>query len=198
MLRSAIGAVCAATVLLLSACGEKNEPVATATAPPENHQDGGTARDRPPAGAGHSDQERDEDFRLPPPGNDPCRAALGGGVPERRQNGPPPTVRVPARAWVAEAGLIRAMYPASGSNEPCRLGIAPVGRSRIYRPVIRILNPAIATSDLRYWCVETGLPPTAPRVVPARVLGRVDPAISRQLRSGRGCLRIPYAPERPR
>ena len=87
------------------------------------------------------------------------------------------------------------MYPASGSNEPCEIRVAEGPGGRI---VIRVLNPRIATSDLRYWCVEARLPLAAPDIAPARNLDRVDPGIRRQLRSGNGCFRVPYAPERPR
>jgi hypothetical protein len=87
------------------------------------------------------------------------------------------------------------MYPASGSNDPCALRIAAGPGGRV---VIRVLNPRIATSDLRYWCVETKLPLAAPDITPTRNLEGITPAVRRQLRSGRGCVRVPYAAERPR
>ena len=107
----------------------------------------------------------------------------------------PPTTIVPAKAWLVEDGTVRAMYPASGSNEPCSLRIAEGSGGRV---AIRVLNPEIATSDLRYWCVESRLPLAAPDIAPARNLAGVDPGIRRQLRSGQGCVRVPYEPERPR
>ena len=128
--------------------------------------------------------------RNQPPGSvtpdplDPCAAI---DTPE----GAPRTVTVKARAWFAAEGVVRAMYPASGSNEPCELRIAEGPGGRV---VVRVLNPRIATSDLRYWCVESRLPLAAPDIAPARNLDRVDPGIKRQLRSGRGCVRVPYAP----
>ena len=90
---------------------------------------------------------------------------------------------------------MRAMYPASGSNEPCELQITEGPGGRV---IVRVLNPAIATSDLRYWCVETRLPLAAPDIAPARNLDGIDPGVRRQLRSGNGCVRVPYARERPR
>lgn len=133
-------------------------------------------------------------FPPPPGGSGPCKDAPPPGAPGT-QNGPPPTVRMPAEVWATEGGVIRAMYPGSGSNEPCGLGIAAGSGGRV---VIRILNPAVATSDLRYWCVEARLPPAAPDLSPATSLKNVQPGIRRQLRSGRGCVRVPYGLERRR
>jgi hypothetical protein len=132
-------------------------------------------------------------FRVPSASDGRCGGVPPPGAPGP-QSGPPPTVRMPAAAWAEEEGIVRAMYPGSGSSEPCELGIA---EGRGGRVVVRVLNPAIATSDLRYWCVEARLPLAAPDIAPARNLDSVGAGIRRQLRSGRGCVRVPYE-ERPR
>ena len=202
MLRLATGLACC--TLALAACGEKDEPAATAAATAESGQNG----DQTAGDSGSNQHGNDDELSarvtpiigggqgqvFPPPPEDLCEAALGPESPGT-QNGPPPTIGMPARAWAVEEGVVRAMYPASGSNDPCELRIAEGPGGRV---VIRVLNPRIATSDLRYWCVEARLPLAAPDIAPAFNLAGVDPSVRRQLRSGRGCVRVPYVPERPR
>ena len=123
-------------------------------------------------------QRPDDRCKPPPPG------------PPAERNRLRPTVRVIAHAWFVDGDIVRAMYPSSGSAAPCdlRVGGAPV--SRVF---IRVLNPRVSTADLRFWCVETQLASAAPDLAGARNLERVHPSTRRQLRSGNGCVRVPYA-----